>query len=235
PDYSWQIFYSRYVATYIDRDVEDIINIKNKSRFVAFFVAVASRCGQLLNVAALVRSAGISVPTAESWLSVLIGCNIIYLLKPYTGDVEKRATRTPKVYFTDTGLCAYLCGITTPEQMKTSPMRAEFFENFVISEIIKGYYNAGRMDLPLYFYRDHNQKEIDLVISRGDVLYPIEIKAHADPAKKEISAFKALDEIPGKRRGPGGVVCLYDRLSTLDERDVGREKILDRVIPVTYL
>lgn len=140
-------------------------------------VATAACIGQLLNLTSLARDVGISVPTAERWLSILVASNIVYLLQPYSNNILKRVVKTPKLYFLDTGLAAYLTKWTTPEVLKNGAMAGAFFENFVLSEIIKSYYNQGITEPPLYFYRDKDMNEIDLLIEDGGMLYPIEIKS----------------------------------------------------------
>lgn len=227
PDFDWQMFYGAYVRTYIERDVRDITEIGDTVKFTRFMTAAAASTGQLVNMASLARDVGISQPTAERWLSVLVASNIIYLLKPYFNNITKRAVKTPKLYFLDTGLAAYLTKWNTVDVLKNGAMAGAFFESFVISEIIKSYYNKGIVDPPIYFYRDKDMNEIDLLIEDGGILYPLEMKKHADPQKKDVEAFGLLDKLPGVQRGPGGVICLYDRLVTL--------KGEDRVIPVNYL
>ena len=227
PNFSWQMFYGAYVRTYIERDVRDLSEVGDTVKFTKFMVAAAASTGQLLNLASLARDVGISQPTAERWLSILVASNIVYLLQPYSNNVTKRAIKTPKLYFLDTGLAAYLTRWNTPEVLKSGAMAGAFFESFVVSEIIKSYYNKGVLDLPIYFYRDKDMNEIDLLIEDGGVLYPVEMKKHADPQKKDVDAFDLLDKIPGIKRGPGGVVCLYDKLITL--------KGNDKVIPINYL
>ena len=135
--------------------------------------------------------------------------------------------KTPKLYFLDTGLAAYLTRWNTPDVMKNGAMAGAFFETFIIGEIIKSYANMGILDLPLYFYRDRDGNEIDLLIEDGGTLYPIEIKKNADPEKSDVAKFRLLDKIPTVRRGQGGVVCLYDNLTTLQGSD--------RAIPITLL
>ena len=225
--YDWQMFYSAYVRTYIERDVREITEIGDTVKFTRFMVAAAASTGQLLNLSSLARDVGIAQPTAERWLSVLVSSNIVYLLNPYYNNITKRAVKTPKLYFLDTGLAAYLTKWNTPEVLKNGAMAGAFFETFVISEIIKSYYNKGVLDLPLYFYRDKDMKEIDLIIEDGGLLHPIEIKKHADPSVKDISAFSVLDNIANVDRGSGGVICLYERLMTL--------KGEDRIIPINML
>lgn len=227
PDFDWQMFYGSYVRTYIERDVRDLAEIGDTVKFTRFMTAVAASTGQLLNLASLARDVGISQPTADRWLSILVASNIVYLLQPYSNNITKRAIKTPKLYFLDTGLAAYLTRWNTPDVLKNGAMAGAFFESFVISEIIKSYYNKGVLDLPLYFYRDKDMNEIDLLIEEDGILYPIEMKKHADPQKKDMNAFDLIDDIPGVKRGSGGVVCLYDNLVTL--------KGNDRVIPINYL
>ena len=227
PDFDWQMFYGAYLRTYIERDVRDLTDIGDIVKFTKFMVAVAAMSGNLLNIASLSRDIGISQPTAERWLSVLVASNIVYLLQPYSNNVAKRAIKTPKVYFLDTGLAAYLTKWTTPEVLKNGAMAGAFFESFIVSEVIKSYYFRGVLEPPIYFYRDKEMNEIDLIIENAGVLHPLEIKKHADPTKKDIEAFSVLDKIPGIVRGNGGVICLYDKLVSLTDKD--------RIIPVKYL
>ena len=227
PDFDWQMFYGAYVRTYIERDVRDLSDIGDTVKFTRFMTAAAASTGQLVNLASMARDVGISQPTAERWLSILVASNIVYLLKPYSNNITKRAVKTPKLYFLDTGLTAYLTRWNTPEVLKNGAMAGAFFESFVIAEIIKSYYNKGIVDPPLYFYRDKDMNEIDLVIEENGTLYPLEMKKHADPQKKDMAAFDLLDKVPGTKRSAGGVICLYDRLITLKGKD--------RVIPINYL
>ena len=227
PDFDWQMFHSAYVRTYIERDVRELSEIGDTVKFTKFMIAAAAATGQLLNMASLSRDVGISQPTAERWLSILVASNIVYLLQPYSNNITKRAVKTPKLYFLDTGLAAYLTKWNTPDVLKNGAMAGAFFETFVVSEIIKSYYNKGIPELPIYFYRDKDMNEIDLLIENGGTLYPIEMKKHADPSKRDIDAFRVLDRISGVRRGSGGVVCLYDNLITLQGED--------KIIPINYL
>ncbi len=227
PDFDWQMFYGAYVRTYIDRDVRELSEIGDTVKFTKFMVAAAASTGQLLNLSSIARDVGISQPTAERWMSILVASNIVYLLQPYSNNITKRAIKTPKLYFLDTGLAAYLTKWNTPDVLKNGAMAGAFFESFVISEVIKSYYNKGILEPPIYFYRDKDMNEIDLLIEEGGVLYPIEMKKHADPQKRDVQNFSVLGRIPGVQRGPGGVVCLYDRLITLQGDD--------KVIPVNYL
>jgi predicted AAA+ superfamily ATPase len=227
PDFDWQAYYAAYVKTYVERDVRDLAQVGDEIKFLRFMTAAASHTGQLINLASVARDVGISQPTADRWLSILVTSDLIYLLQPYYNNISKRTVKTPKLYFLDTGLAAYLTRWNTPDVLKNGAMSGAFFETFVISEIIKSYANKGILDFPLYFYRDRDGNEIDLLIEESGVLHPVEIKKHADPSKRDIAAFALLDKISGIRRGSGGVVCLYDRQVTLSESD--------KVIPVTML
>ena len=168
---------------------------------------------------------GITVPTAQRWLSILVSSNIVYLLEPYYNNIMKRALKTPKVYFLDTGLVSYLTKWKNRDVLEAGNMAGNFFENFVIVEIIKSYYNNGELRPPLYFYRDKDKKEIDLIIEQNGKLYPIEIKKSANPTKDMISNFKVLEKVG--EIGEGGIICMYDKLINVDEKN--------RVIPYTYL
>jgi predicted AAA+ superfamily ATPase len=227
PEFDRQMFYGAYVKTYIERDVRDLTQVGDEIKFLRFMTAAAANTGHLLNLSSFARDVGISVPTAERWLSVLTASGIAYLLQPYYGNAVKRVVKTPKLYFLDTGLAAYLTKWTTPGVLRDGAMAGAFFESFVVSEILKSYGNAGVLNAPLFFYRDKEMNEIDLLIENGGVLHPIEIKKNADPKKTDIAAFDTLDKIPNIKRGPGGIVCLYDRLAALNGNDM--------VIPLGFL
>jgi len=216
----WQLFYAAYVRTYLERDVRDLAQVGDGVKFLQFMTASAAMTGQLLNQASLARDAGVSQPTADRWLSVLRASNLVYLLQPYHNNVIKRAVKTPKLYFLDTGLAAYLTRWSTPEVLQHGAMAGAFFESFVVSEILKSYANSGVLDPPLYFYRDKEQNEIDLLIQRDQTLHPIEIKKSADPRPTDIKAFGVLDKIPGVTRGSGGLICLYERPAPLLGEDM---------------
>ncbi len=214
----WQLFYAAYVRTYIERDVRELTKVGDEIAFARFMTAVAANTGNLLNGASLSRDVGVSLPTVERWISILLASGIIYLLQPYHNNVLKRALKTPKVYFLDTGLAAYLTRWTTPDVLENGAMAGAFFETYAVAEIVKSYTNAGQ-EPPLYFYRDKEQNEIDLLIHENGVLYPIEIKKSANPGRGDVKTFGAVENIPGIRRGPGGAVCLYDDLTALGDRD----------------
>lgn len=225
--YNKEKFYAGYVTSYVERDVHEYLRIGDVVRFQRFMGAVAALSGQMLNLTALAREAGISQPTAEQWLSALIASNLVYLLRPYSNNLLKRVTRTPKLYFLDTGLASYLTHWPSADVLRNGAMGGAIFETFVVSEIVKSYYNQGVIDPPLYYYRDKEMREIDLLIEQGDSLYPLEIKKHVDPTTQDIRNFSVLDKVINRKRQPGGVICCYDRVAYLQDDD--------RVIPVTAL
>ncbi|GHV56875.1 ATPase [Spirochaetia bacterium] len=201
------LFYSSYIRSYIERDVRQLLNVENESSFQKFLSCAAARTGQELNLTEMARDAGIAPNTAKSWLSILETSGIVYLLKPYYRNVTKRLTKRPKLYFMDTGLCAYLSNWTTPETLESGAMGGAFFETFVITEIIKSWYHNGRRP-SFYYYRDSNQAEIDLLIEQDGLFYPIEIKKTANPGKKDIKAFATFADI--EKTGYGSLICLTD-------------------------
>lgn len=223
----FDMFYSTYVSTYIERDVRQLSKVGDNLSFLKFMTALASRIGQMLNLDSIANEVGISVPTAQRWLSILVSSNIVYVLEPYYNNVMKRAIKTPKIYFLDTGLASYLTKWKTSEVLESGSMAGNFFENFVIVEIIKSYYNSGELRPPIYYYRDKDKKEIDLIIEENGKLHPIEIKKSANPSKDMIKNFKVLENSTGKEIGNGGVICLYDKLINLDEKN--------KVIPINFL
>ena len=193
---SWDIYYASYVSTYIERDVRALTNITNITDFTRFMIAIAARSGELLNYSNVAQEVGVSVDTIKRWTTILETSGIIYLLQPYHNNHLKRAIKTPKVYMMDTGLMAWLTKWLTPETIQQGAKSGQFFETFVISEVIKSFYNNG-IEPPIYFYRDTNQKEIDLLIEHNRTLYPIEIKTTASPNKKMTKAFGILkDNLP---------------------------------------
>ncbi|MBR1376097.1 MAG: ATP-binding protein [Cardiobacteriaceae bacterium] len=213
----WGIYYASYVATYIERDIRQIINVENTANFSKFMSAIAARSGELLNYSNIAQEVEISIETVKRWLSVLQASGIIYLLKPYANNHLKRAIKTPKVYMTDTGLMAYLSKWTSPETIQTGAKSGQFFETFVINEIIKSFYNNGK-EPPIYFYRDTNQKDIDLIIEDGQNIYPIEIKSTGNPNKKMAASFKTLQKtVADKNIKEGIIICQYPKKILLAE------------------
>ena len=219
------MFYAMYVSTYIERDVRNLTQVGDTLSFLKFMTALASRIGQLLNLNSIANEVGITIPTAQRWLSILVASNIVYILEPYYNNIMKRAVKTPKVYFLDTGLAAYLTKWKTSEVLEKGTMAGSFFENYVIVEIIKSYNNSGELRPPVYFYRDKEKREIDLIIEQNGKLYPIEIKKTANPNKNMIENFKVLETVI--EVGEGAIICVYDKIINLDEKN--------RVIPYRYL
>lgn len=208
---NWEIYYASYVSTYIERDVRALTNISSISDFTRFMVAIAARSGELLNYSNVAQEVGVSVDTIKRWTTILETSGIIYLLKPYHNNHLKRAIKTPKVYMLDTGLMAWLTKWLTPETIQQGAKSGQFLETFIVSEIIKSFYNSG-IEPPIYFYRDTNQKEIDLLIEYHRTLYPIEIKSSASPDKKMAKAFGILkDNLPENEitLGNGVILNLY--------------------------
>jgi predicted AAA+ superfamily ATPase len=204
----WSDFYSSYFQTYIDKDIRDVLNIRDESAFIKFVKAVASLTGELLNMTTLAQMCGKDANTVRYWLSALESSGLVYLLEPYYNNFGKRMTKTPKLYFLDTGLACWLLGWNTPEQLTGGAMWGHIFETFVFAEILKSYYNDGLYSPPIYFYRDKDKNEIDLVIANGNTLHPVEIKTSSDPTKSMAGAFRHLSGIPGKDVGAGAVICL---------------------------
>jgi len=204
----WADYYSSYFQTYIERDIKDVLNIQDETAFIKFVKATASLTGQMLNLRTIAEICAKDVKTVRAWLSVLESSGLVYLLEPYYTNFNKRQLKTPKLYFLDTGLASWLLGWNTPEQLTNGAMWGHMFESFVFAEVLKSYYNDGVTKPPLYYYRDFDKKEIDLLIEDGDVLYPAEIKTTSDPQKSMVSAFRCLGNIPGKKVGSGAVICL---------------------------
>jgi predicted AAA+ superfamily ATPase len=203
-----ELFFSSYVDTYLQRDIRDLKQVGDEMAFLRFMAACAARTGGLLNYAGIARDIGISAPTAKQWLSLLVTCGIIVLVEPYFNNALKRIVKSPKMYFMDTGLCAYLTKWDSPETLEVSAMTGQFFETYAVSEVIKSYYNAGKRP-PVFYYRDTDQREIDLVLEANNTLYPFEIKKTASPDRDATRHFEALRGTK-KDVGVGGVICMTD-------------------------
>lgn len=174
-------FFSNYVNTYLERDIRELAQVGKVSQFYDFLVLIAARTGQELKYTDISNAIGVSVPTVKAWVSLLVQSGIVYLLRPYASNVTKRLIKTPKVYFMDTGLAAYLCRWPNAETLAHGAMDGAFFETYVVSEIVKSFHHVGRR-AELYYYRDVDRREIDLLLWEGKKLYPIEIKKGAIPA-----------------------------------------------------
>ena len=212
-----EVFFASYVQTYLQRDVKALTQVGDELAFLRFLTAAAARTGQLINYADLARDAGVSQPTAKQWLSVLVASGLVFLLEPYFNNVLKRVIKTPKLYFMDTGLCAYLTRWTTPEVLEGGAMSDAFLETWVVTELIKTWYNQGRRP-PLYFYRDKDQQEIDLLVLEDQVVFPFEIKKSAAPGRDAVRQFRAL-AADGMQVGTGGVLCLCREMIPIDAKN----------------
>ena len=241
PDMDWAMFFSSYVKTYLERDVRELAAVQDLDAFRRFMVACAARTGQMLNYSNIADEVGKDAKTIKNWVSVLEASGIVYILEPYANSALKRAIKTPKLYFRDTGLAAYLTRWLTPETLATGAMSGEFFETFVISEILKSYSNRG-LDYRYFvsYYRGKDKKkvkkngdesyeeaEIDFIVEQDGILYPIEIKQSSNVSADMTSAFQVLDKIPEKKRGTGAVVCMCSMPGAL------RDNVLQ--IPYWYI
>ena len=237
----WNAFYADYVRTYIERDVRELAAVQDLNTFRQFMIAAAARTGAILNYSSIASEIGKDVGTVKNWISILEASGILYLLEPYTSSVLKRAAKSPKLYFRDTGLACYLTRWLTPETLAYGAMSGPLFETFAVTEILKSFANEG-LDYRHYvsYYRGHDRKkdqedgtgresesEIDLIIEENGILYPIEIKRNTQTKAVMTSAFPVLDRIPGKTRGMGAVLCCCPDVGIL------RENILQ--IPVWYV
>lgn len=198
------VYYNSYLQTYIERDIRALTTIEDENSFIKFMRIVAARTGQVMKYNQLALEAGISQPTAKKWLSLLITSGIVYLLEPFYENLTKRLTKMPKLYFYDTGLCAFLCGWSSPEVLEQGAMNGAFFENFVVIEILKNYLNNGKKP-SFFFYRDTEQKEIDLIIEQNQKLFPIEIKLTASLNKAMVKNFSIL---PEEKFTSGALICM---------------------------
>ncbi|MCL2086247.1 MAG: ATP-binding protein [Oscillospiraceae bacterium] len=210
-------FYSSYFQTYIEKDIKDVLAIRNESAFIKFVKACASLTGEVLNMSTIAEICGMDNKTVRAWLSLLESSGLVYLLEPYYNNLNKRLVKSPKLYFLDTGLACWLLGWNTPEQLVNGAMWGHIFESFVFTEILKSYYNDGIVKPPLYYYRDADKNEIDLLIENGDKLHPIEIKTTSDPNKSMIKAFRHIEKIPNKKAGTGALICLAKQRLPLTE------------------
>ncbi|MCE2431689.1 MAG: ATP-binding protein, partial [Candidatus Latescibacteria bacterium] len=211
----WNLFYSSYLQTYLQRDIRDLARVGDELSFLRFLRAAAARTAQMLNFSDLARNADVAPNTAKTWLSILQASGIIYLLEPYYTNLTKRIVRSPKLYFLDTGLCAYLTEWSSPETLEAGAMSGPILESWIVSELLKSYRHNGHMP-PFYYYRDRDGKEIDLLILRDGTIYPLEIKKTASPNKNHVRHFRVLKKL-NMPIGPGGVICLSEQLLPLTE------------------
>ena len=209
-----QIFYSSYLSTYIERDVKELSDAIDSLKFLHFITAVAARCGQMLNVADIARDADINQKQAKDWLGILETLGIIFYLHPYSNNLLKRLVKTPKLYFYDTGLVCYLTKWSSAETLESGAMNGAVLENYVVAEIRKTYLNSGREPY-MYYYRDKDSKEIDIVLEHDGVLNPIEIKKTSNPGTELVKVFELLDK-SSTPRSKGAVICMKMGLSAID-------------------
>ena len=202
-------FYMDYINTYIERDIKDLAQVGKLNEFYDFLVYMAARTGQKLKYDEIAGTIGISAPTAKAWVTILERSGVIFILRPYFSNITKRLVKTPKVYFMDTGLAAYLCRWPSAETLQNGAMDGAFFETYVVSEIVKSYYNAGK-PVDLFYYRDIDKKEIDLLIVEGDKMYPIEIKKSKEPSQPDKN-FGVLRQFKMDVQ-PGIILCMSDEL-----------------------
>jgi hypothetical protein len=231
-DRDWQEYYSSYVSTYLERDINELIS-SDSITFTRFLTAVAARTGEMLNYANIASEIGVSEPTVKNWISILDRTGIVYLLQPYSQSALNRAIKTPKIYFRDTGLACYLTRWLTADALKCSAVAGNMFETFVVSEVLKSYANEGKdYRFSIFYYRGKDkssncENEIDLVIEENGVVYPIEIKMSGNPKASMASANTILDKLPNKTRGMGVVLCLVDKKTYLRENLVA--------LPIDYI
>ena len=231
-DRDWQDFYSSYVATYLERDINELIAADSLT-FTKFMTSVAARTGEMLNYANIASEVGVSEPTIKNWISILERTGIVYILQPYSSNALARAIKTPKIYFRDTGLACYLTRWLSPETLMNSAVAGNMFETFVVSEILKSYSNEGRdYRFSIFYYRGKDKRasgenEIDLVIEEDGILYPVEIKMTGNPKAVMGTANQVLDKIPDKKRGTGVILCLIDKKTYLRENLVA--------LPIDYI
>jgi predicted AAA+ superfamily ATPase len=211
-------FYRSYQQTYIERDVRELDRAADMVQFSRFMSVVASQVGQLLNVQSLARDLDMSRAKAQEWLGILERSDVIFLLQPYSNNSLSRTVSTPKLYFNDTGLAAWLGRWTSPESLEVGAMAGPLFENHVVSEFRKALNNTGDR-AALWFYRDRDAREVDLVVERDATLHPVEIKRSANPRRTSTKAFPLLDK-SGLARGTGLVVCMKEHAGVIDAQSL---------------
>ena len=228
PNIVWEKYYNDYINTYIERDVHQLENIGDEVKFYQFMQVVAANSGNLFNVDKIAKDIGITRAVCEKWLSVLRASNLIFLLPPYHSNITKRAIKTPKIYFLDTGLMAFLTRWHTSEQIEAGAMAGAFFETFIFCEILKSFYNAG-IDPKnyLYFYRDKDDNEIDFIIIYNNKLHPLEVKKKSNPNLGDIKAFRFIEANEIYERSNGAVICTNDAVVPLNNKD--------NIVPFYYI
>ena len=224
-DKEWKLFYDSYLQTYIERDVKQIVKVSNELLFVNFMKVLAARTSQLLNYANIAGEIGINETTVKSWLSILQTSGLIYLLQPYSNNLTNRIIKTPKVYFLDTGLVCYLTKWNTPETLENGAFSGAILETYALSEILKSYWHNGESPA-IYFYRDKEKREVDIILEENGKLYPLEVKQKSNPNIGDTKNFAILSQFK-KEVSTGGVLCLAPSYLPLGKKDF--------IIPITYI
>lgn len=207
-------YFSSYLNTYIERDVKQLINAQKTIEFYNFMQSIAVRTAQELNYSVISKEIGVDLKTIKNWISILETSGIIYLLQPYYSNVSNRITKSPKLYFMDTGLCSYLAKYQSAETLEFGALSGAIFETYVVSEIIKNFSNNGiDPKMHLYYYRDKDQKEIDLIYTDGNTLYPIEIKKGISPSSPDKN-FSVINKY-SNNIGNGIILCLTKTLQPI--------------------
>ena len=212
-----QIFYSSYLSTYIERDVKELSDSIDSLKFLRFMTAVAARCSQMLNIAEIAVDADINQKQAKDWLQILETLGIIFYLHPYSNNLLKRLVKTPKLYFYDTGLVSHLTRWSNAEVLEYGSMNGAILENYVVSEIEKTYLNCGQEPY-MYYYRDKDAREIDIVLEHDGILNPLEIKKTSNPGSELTKVFALLDKasVP---RGKGAIICMKPSVGVIDREN----------------
>lgn len=210
-------FFNNYITTYLERDVRDLTQVGDLNSFYKFLVSVASRTSEVLNYTNIAEDVGVSPNTIKNWISILEASGIIYLLQQYSNVELKRAIKNPKIYFLDTGLCAYLCKWSNKDVLESSSVSGHYLETFIISELIKNY-KCNSTNIGIYYYRDKDDKEIDLILYKDETLYPFEIKKSSNPNKGMLKNFYVLNNTK-KKIGKGGAICLYPDIIPLNSNN----------------
>ena len=208
-------YFNSYVDTYLMRDATEAGGIKDTVRFRKFLVGCASLVSEQVNYSTLAEAADIAPSTAKDWLKVLEGLNIIYLLQPYSNNELKRLSKTPKLYFCDTGLCAYLSMWLTADTLRNGAASGHYYENYVVMELLKNYAYA-KSKVNITYFRDSNAKEIDLFAEENGIIHPLEIKKSASPDRREVKKYSIIDKASLKR-GCGGIICMCEEPVPIDE------------------
>lgn len=220
-------YFSSYIRTYIERDIRKIINIQNETKFMKFISAMAARTGQEFNASDIAKDIEVDEATVKKWTSILVNTYIIFLLQPHMNNNIGRIIKRPKIYFMDTGLACFLTGYMSSDTLQKSAYSGQIFETYIISEIVKSYTNNQKDPRKhLYYYRDNNQKEIDLLVIHENNIYPVEIKKSANPTKEAIKNFSVVDKF--EMESPNGIIlCLTENIHPIDEKNY--------LVPIEYI